>query len=199
MATRLERGLQILRLLRSATDYDVARLAAELGVTRRTIFRDIALLRGLDYPIAFDQESGCYTLSTSDDNANRDAIDPPGSDERLTDRPPVLRLVSDETSCDEAAWLPQTIDFLCQAIRGDRVVRALGFDRSLIEFVPTTLTFSKNRWRVAGTSLDSQPVSIPLCEINHLELKSLDSSTSRHQLPTKSAVHIELKNRETKD
>ena len=45
MNKRLERGLRILILLQSGARYDALRLAQEMKVTRRTIFRDIAMLK----------------------------------------------------------------------------------------------------------------------------------------------------------
>ncbi|WP_162006736.1 helix-turn-helix transcriptional regulator [Roseimaritima sediminicola] len=64
MPTRLERILRILLLLQTRIPYDAYQLAEEMSVHRRTIFRDIAALRGLGIPIDFDNESACYSLSS---------------------------------------------------------------------------------------------------------------------------------------
>jgi len=62
MTTRLERGLRIYVLLRRGVTYDAHQLAELMGVTRRTIFRDIALLRKIGLPIEFDVVSSCYSI-----------------------------------------------------------------------------------------------------------------------------------------
>ena len=72
MNNRLERGLRILILLQSGRVYDAATLAAELNVTRRTIFRDIAQLKTLGVCIEYSQEKANYVVGVSDD-----AVDTP--------------------------------------------------------------------------------------------------------------------------
>ncbi len=64
MPTRLERILRILLLLQTRVPYDAFQLAEEMSVHRRTIFRDIAALRGLGIPIDFDHDTACYCLSS---------------------------------------------------------------------------------------------------------------------------------------
>lgn len=63
MPSRLERILRILLLLQTRVPYDAFQLAQEMRVHRRTIFRDIAALRGLGIPIDFDNDSACYSLT----------------------------------------------------------------------------------------------------------------------------------------
>lgn len=62
MANRLERVLRILLLLKTGVAYNAAQLAQETGVHRRTIFRDIAALKGLGIPVAFDPATARYSL-----------------------------------------------------------------------------------------------------------------------------------------
>ncbi|GEM_PF-4498261 len=67
MPSRLERILRILLLLQTRVPYDAIRLAHEMQVHRRTIFRDIAALRGLGIPVDFDNESACYSLASNNE------------------------------------------------------------------------------------------------------------------------------------
>jgi len=62
MTHRLERILRILSLLQSGVTYNALQLAEETGVHRRTVFRDVALLRGAGIPIRFDADTSCYSL-----------------------------------------------------------------------------------------------------------------------------------------
>ncbi|WP_068131651.1 helix-turn-helix transcriptional regulator [Roseimaritima ulvae] len=64
MPTRLERILRILLLLQTRVPYNAFQLAEEMSVHRRTIFRDIAALRGLGIPIDFDVDTACYCLAS---------------------------------------------------------------------------------------------------------------------------------------
>jgi predicted DNA-binding transcriptional regulator YafY len=63
MNDRLKRILEILRLLQEGTGYDVESLANACGVHRRTILRDIKLIRErLDFDIEFDKNRGRYRM-----------------------------------------------------------------------------------------------------------------------------------------
>ena len=59
---RLRRLLRLLELLQSGQYYDVAKLAAECGVSRRTIFRDLALLQKSGVQVRFDGTRQGYTV-----------------------------------------------------------------------------------------------------------------------------------------
>lgn len=59
---RLRRLLRLLELLQSGQHYDVARLAAACGVSRRTIFRDLALLQKSGVQLRYDEELQGYAL-----------------------------------------------------------------------------------------------------------------------------------------
>jgi predicted DNA-binding transcriptional regulator YafY len=63
--TRLYRLLNLITLLRSGRRYDPNSLARELGVSRRTIFRDLNILTAAGIPYYFDEETGAYTISQS--------------------------------------------------------------------------------------------------------------------------------------
>ena len=63
MTNRLERGLRIVLMLQSGKSYGAIHLANEFSVSRRTIFRDIAILRELGLPIEFDPQDTSYHLS----------------------------------------------------------------------------------------------------------------------------------------
>jgi proteasome accessory factor B len=63
--TRLYRLLQLITLLRSGRRYDVAGLANDLGVTRRTVFRDLNILSAAGIPYYFDEDTGAYAINQS--------------------------------------------------------------------------------------------------------------------------------------
>ena len=71
MNIRLERGLRILVLLQTGTQYDAMKLAEELGVTRRTIFRDIAMLKELGLVIEYDARASSYCVQVPEDEAKK--------------------------------------------------------------------------------------------------------------------------------
>ena len=62
---RLVRVLRLLLRLQSGPRYNAAQLAAELGVSRRTIFRDVNLLRDSGIPVAYDEKVESYILAES--------------------------------------------------------------------------------------------------------------------------------------
>lgn len=62
MTHRLERILKLLSLLQSGTSFNALQLAQETGVHRRTVFRDVALLRAAGIPIRCDPDTACYSL-----------------------------------------------------------------------------------------------------------------------------------------
>lgn len=62
MTSRLERVIQVLLLLQSGVPYNALQIAERMGVHRRTIFRDVALLRSLGVPISYDMETARYSL-----------------------------------------------------------------------------------------------------------------------------------------
>ena len=60
---QIERLLQLLRLLQAAgRGYDAESLAEACGVSRRTIFRDLDLLRNAGLPLWYDEEQRCYRM-----------------------------------------------------------------------------------------------------------------------------------------
>ncbi len=62
MRYRLDRALQILHLLQGDAHYDPVKLTVELGVNRRTVYRDIALLREMGIDVVFNHEAGHYVI-----------------------------------------------------------------------------------------------------------------------------------------
>ena len=62
--TRLPRILRLLRFVASGHRACSAQLAELLGVSRRTILRDIDMLRRADVPVFYDQDSEAYCLHT---------------------------------------------------------------------------------------------------------------------------------------
>jgi predicted DNA-binding transcriptional regulator YafY len=55
---RLSRCLQLLTLLQSRVGYSTEQLAQELGVSCRTVYRDLRLLKDAEIPILFDPQQG---------------------------------------------------------------------------------------------------------------------------------------------
>ncbi|MCA9138134.1 MAG: HTH domain-containing protein [Planctomycetales bacterium] len=62
MRSRLDRALRILKLLQSVETYDPCALAKKLQVGRRTMFRDIALLREMGIEVYYAPERGHYVV-----------------------------------------------------------------------------------------------------------------------------------------
>lgn len=60
----VHRLLRIVTLVQGAGAYTTERLAAELGVSERTIFRDIKKLNDTGVPVLFDDSSGGYKVGT---------------------------------------------------------------------------------------------------------------------------------------
>jgi proteasome accessory factor B len=63
--SRLYRLLNLITLLKSGRRYDPETLATELGVSRRTIFRDLNILTAAGIPYYFNEETGAYAISQS--------------------------------------------------------------------------------------------------------------------------------------
>ncbi len=59
---RLQRVLRLVHLLQSGKGYNTAALARICGVSRRTVFRDLELLRQAGFQVTFDEAEGCYRL-----------------------------------------------------------------------------------------------------------------------------------------
>lgn len=62
-AKRLQRVLDMIRILESGRTPNSVELSEDLGVSRRTVFRDISMLRNTDFPILFDETTQRYCLS----------------------------------------------------------------------------------------------------------------------------------------
>jgi len=59
---RVQRLIDLLRLLQSVPGHDVAAIAVECEVSRRTVFRDLKLLKLAGLPIAFDEHNRRHRL-----------------------------------------------------------------------------------------------------------------------------------------
>ena len=59
---RINRLLRLIQMLQWERRCSVDRLHSELGVTRRTIFRDLKVLEGAGMPCTFDKDSQSYVL-----------------------------------------------------------------------------------------------------------------------------------------
>lgn len=60
--SRIRRLVQLLGLLQAGKGHNAAALARLCGVTRRTIFRDLDVLRQAGVPLSFDGNSGVYRI-----------------------------------------------------------------------------------------------------------------------------------------
>ncbi len=63
--TRLYRLIELITLLRSGRRFNAEELARELGVSRRTIFRDFNILEAAGIPYYYDEDTGSYTIKQS--------------------------------------------------------------------------------------------------------------------------------------
>lgn len=63
--SRLERIIRLVAILQSESYHDYDELAAQLGVTRRTIFRDLKTLQSAGVPCYHDEEKGGYHITDS--------------------------------------------------------------------------------------------------------------------------------------
>lgn len=61
--TRVQRLLKSITLLRSGRRFDADTLAAEVGVSRRTLFRDLKLLEDVGLPCRFEHKDKTYSIS----------------------------------------------------------------------------------------------------------------------------------------
>ena len=61
--SRIHRLLKLITLLQSRRNYDARDLADELGVSRRTVFRDLNMLELAQIPFYFDPDAGGYRIS----------------------------------------------------------------------------------------------------------------------------------------
>lgn len=59
---RMTRLLRMISMLRSGSQFHPEKLATDLGVSRRTVFRDLNLLEAAGIPYRFAHEEGCYRL-----------------------------------------------------------------------------------------------------------------------------------------
>lgn len=62
---QIERLFRLIRLLRSGRTYGANLLADEAGCSRRTLFRDIALLETVGVPVCYDRGESTYSLKKS--------------------------------------------------------------------------------------------------------------------------------------
>lgn len=60
--TRIQRLLKLIGLLQVGRGHNVRSLANDCGVSRRTIFRDLDMLRGAGVPLEFDDEFQSYRI-----------------------------------------------------------------------------------------------------------------------------------------
>jgi len=75
LQNRFGRLLRLLSLFQAGPRYNALQLAQELRVSRRTVFRDIALLRDLGVPVDFDENADGYCVPASPVQAVANALD----------------------------------------------------------------------------------------------------------------------------
>lgn len=61
-ATHLARAIQVLKLVLSEDIHDAGKMAEKLGVTERTVYRDIRALKKAGIPIIFDEGTKGYRV-----------------------------------------------------------------------------------------------------------------------------------------
>ena len=63
--TRISRLVQLISLLQAGKGQNADELSAQCGVSRRTMFRDLDLLRQAGVPVLFDDDEGCVPHSST--------------------------------------------------------------------------------------------------------------------------------------
>lgn len=63
--SRISRLLRLIRHLQAGRGYNAEALAVHLEVSRRTVFRDIEILREAGIPLAYDEQRQCYRIPGS--------------------------------------------------------------------------------------------------------------------------------------
>ncbi len=63
--SRVSRLLKLITILKSGREYDADRLAGELGVSRRTFFRDLKSIENAGIPYQFERNKKTYSISAS--------------------------------------------------------------------------------------------------------------------------------------
>lgn len=62
---RFQRVLKLLMRIQAEPRFNAEKLAAQFSVSRRTIFRDITLLRDVGIPVEFDEDIEAYRVDTA--------------------------------------------------------------------------------------------------------------------------------------
>src|SRR5690606_28836300 len=75
---RHSRAIRILTCLQSGPTFNAKELAERLQVSRRTIYRDLNLIRGAGFRVEFDDESAGYRVA----HASPNVLAPPGFSDR---------------------------------------------------------------------------------------------------------------------
>lgn len=154
MTTRLERGLQILSILESQGSYNAHQLASKMGVTRRTIFRDIALLRQLGWPVHFDADSSAYTLHSGHSGAGQ----PTGLSESDRSRKFPSASGAGKVGDQSVRW-DITLESVAQAVRDCQPLRlnkaSADDTAAAVAMRPMELIYTAAGWVVRGRNLDS--------------------------------------------
>ncbi len=67
---RIVRLMRLVRIMEGGNRYNSIELSEMCGVGRRTIFRDIKVLRECGYKVEFDQETNAFAITTNSEGQN---------------------------------------------------------------------------------------------------------------------------------
>ena len=114
---RQARVLRMLNCLQSGPNFNAAELAERLKVSRRTVYRDLKMIRDAGVPVHFDAEHSAYRLSREFSRRHRAAslVQPrfgdAGVSRQLLSAPGAARCTALATGVDQqSAWLLRQLD-----------------------------------------------------------------------------------------
>jgi predicted DNA-binding transcriptional regulator YafY len=115
--TRIMRLLRLVRLFETGARYNARELGDLCGVARRTIFRDLNVLRDCGYAITFDEVARVYSVRLSEGKVGG----------QLTPENKVWLVLASLTSAfhknvDSSAQIKQAIENLCATFQDEEEI-----------------------------------------------------------------------------
>ena len=182
--TQIKRLLGLLDHLQSDEAHNARQLAEKVGVSRRTLFRDLRALEKLGFEVRYDERAGRYVvegdrealaggtdggtdqLKTLMDLGQRLESSPNDFNDRIAELPSLIELrASHDGASNEGEVFGAIVQSLCLR-RKLRIMRTAGGDSSQVQSVtPLRLTFSQAAWHMIGDVDGVGPVAVPIREI----------------------------------
>ena len=182
---QIKRLLGLLDHLQSEEPYNARQLAEKVGVSRRTLFRDLRALEKLGFGVRYDERAGRYVVegdvgqSVGDDSSDRAGDlktlmdlghrlenSPDELKSRIAELPTLIELRSGSADREtDAGVFRSLMEGLCQR-RKLRLMRSTeGGGTQVQSITPYRLTFSQAEWHLIGET-DSGGVSlVPVSDI----------------------------------